>query len=66
MNEIHRINSENRRTADYLFFVYQQNVRMTEFDREYFMEIEKSIYGTAAYRQLLHRIRNGSDLNASR
>lgn len=48
--------AENRRIADYLFYVFLQNPRMTALDREYFRDMEKLIVGTEAHEDFLRRV----------
>lgn len=49
---------EQKRTANYLFYVFKQNPRLSEFDREYFIGMERGILGTPAHRIFVQNVEN--------
>lgn len=53
-----RCNEENLQTAEYLLYVFTQNPPMTEHDRQYFIEMERSILGTPAHRIFVQNVFN--------
>lgn len=58
MSYVEQINQENQQTADYLLYVFKQQPTMTEFDRQYFIDLERSIVGTAAHRTFILEVFN--------